>query len=66
MIGSIVTCTIKVIAGMFLTTAQLQGTVLKVNDTNYLVDFSKAAAEKNLRPAEGDSESLLVKKESCI
>lgn len=47
----------------FMSKAQLEGRVLKENNFNYLVDFSKKAKEEGYS---GDYSKLLVKKEDCI
>lgn len=61
----ILICLVKVISGMSLMTAQLQGTKVMENDKYFLVDFEKDLKAKNLKLTI-DGNKIFVDRNDCV
>lgn len=66
----IITCILSVavnVSGIpFLTTAQVQGKVLKENNRNYLVDFSQGLKKYPKVQIKDEYKNYLISKDKCI
>jgi len=62
----ILICNVAVIAGIFFTHAQAEGTLISENENNYYVDFTEDFKKNNWKSPISKTNLLLVDKKDCI